>query len=145
MGFIQACSQPTCLLEMLLGVFGEWGGRERLISLSTSSDTPGLLTQPFLAATWVVTEHWVVLSTQHRTGEVHAGKGNTHWPEGARNTPPRGTCKQRRSLQIQGCHNLTGTEEVQSSKKKPLLNDNAQCGAWSAPSLSESDALQTGD
>lgn len=68
-----------------------WGvGRRRrtLASLSTPSNTPGLLTQTFSVVTWVVTEHWVALSTQHRTGKVHAGRGTHIGPREQRTRHP---------------------------------------------------------
>lgn len=82
-----SCSLPTTvLLGLVLNLHvrdASWcvwrvgRGRGTLASLSTPSHTPGLLTQTFSVATWVVTEHWVALGTQHGTGKVHAGRG-TH-------------------------------------------------------------------
>ena len=68
---------------------GSGEGERDSVSPVTSSDTLGLLTQPFSVATWMVTEQGVALGTQHRTREVHAGRGThtrlrkqgTHRPE----------------------------------------------------------------
>lgn len=104
-----------------------WGveGGERDAGLSLDlPNTPGLLTQPYFSvATWVITEHWVAFSTRTQNQRSPCRQGrNTRRTKGARNTPPQGTCKHRRSPQIQGCHNPTGAEEAQlSKKKKPLL------------------------
>ena len=50
---------------------------------------------------------------------MHAG--DTHQNEEARDTPPRGTCKQRRPLQIHRCHSWTGSDKAQWSQKKATV------------------------
>lgn len=109
----------------------------------TSPDTLGLLLQRFLGS--YADGHRTMGGTGHTTrNQKFMQAGDAHQTEGARDAPPRGTCKQRRSLQIQRCHNPTGSDEAQGSQKKPLLSHSTQRGARTAPSEQER-ASQLGD
>lgn len=102
----------------------------------TSPDTLGLLLQRFLGS--YADGHRTMGGTGHTTrNQKFMQAGDAHQTEGARDAPPRGTCKQRRSLQIQRCHNPTGSDEAQGSQKKPLLSHSTQRGARAAPSEQE--------
>lgn len=109
------------------------GEREIDLSLLTSSDTC------FPSHFQWLHSHRTMSGTWHTTQNQRSPcrQGNTHRTEGARDTPPQGTCKQRRFLQIQRCHNPTGSDKAQWSQKKPLLNHNTQRGAWTTPSERE--------
>lgn len=140
-----ALSQPqamlglfsTYTLKILLGVFGEWGGRE---GLRLSRD---LLRHPWLAYPAIFSSYMDGHRTRGGTGHTTQNQrsscrqGNTHQTEEARDTPPRGTCKREgpcRSIDATAGRALTKHDGL---RKKPLLNHNTQPGAWAAPSARE--------
>lgn len=87
--------------------------------------------------------HGTMGSTGHTTqNQKSMQAGDTHQTKGARDTPPQGTCKRRRSLQIQTRHDPAAWDEAQGSQRKPLLSHDTQRGAWPAPSRQERRAAE---
>lgn len=134
----------TYMLKMLLGVSGEREGRGTLISLLTSQIPLVCLPSRFSVATWVITKHWVALSTQHRTGEVHAGKGTrvrpreqgTRHPEEHANTEDPRRSKDATTQRALGKHNYLRKSHCWTTT----------CGTPPDPHpLCESDVPQNGD
>lgn len=122
-------------------VWGVGTGRGKRIPPLTSPDTRGLFIRPFSVAN--TDGHRTMGGTGHTTqNQKSMQAGDTHQTKGARDTPPQGTCKRRRSLQIQRCHDPTGWDEAQASQRKPLLSHDTRRGAWPAPSEQERRAAE---